>query len=372
MKIVAVVPDINQAAHMEKPIASLKCDVITVRDTALGVKWGNVLHRVHACDTLVRDENAATDERAIDDISEYLEYEIAVENMVGETTSAPAFNWPEIRRGIGEIQTALEASSCDGVVVWNDKLWYNTSTLDWAKKHSIPYAIMERGPFPGTLIVDSQGLDFGCNDFHRMLGEVESNKRLNIAYDQLNDSLDTLYEQPKGLSSWEIADAYGIEKPIVFIPLQVPIDTNVVFRKGGNKELIDFATQNDDFVVIAKMHPIDRWTKVDWLQNYCHERGVILLDAAIYHIISAASAVVTMNSQVGIDALRMYARVGVVGSTYWKYCGATFDDPSCVNDVYEQKYKGVRAIRTMLATLRLNYLVDHNSAHERIVEVLSK
>lgn len=370
MSILAIVPDYPQSEYMESALKEFApYDSVLVRENAERTEAITPTLSLRVMDKV--SDTAFEPWPEWDYIERYVEYELAVSSMRDETCSPPGFDWEEIRRGIGCLKEFLDGASYDGLVVWNDRLWYNEVALEWAREIRIPYVVLERGCYPGTMIVDGVGLDEGHNQFRKIWEEYKIAASDIKSYRHL-DKGGTLEHQPDGgLAAWEIVDELPPHKPVVFAPLQVPIDTNVVFRGGGNKELLDFATQDPDIAVIAKRHPKDFWTNEEWLKDYCSDRGVMLIDADIKSILPVCCGVVTQNSQVGIDAIRVYHKVGLIGSAFWKGCEATIDDPATIRDFVDTKPIHNVVIDRFLVALRVYYLVHTRYAGERIKELLS-
>lgn len=370
MKILAVVPDDIQALHMTKVLNGADWSGVLVRVTALPY-FGGEIRAFLNCDDRGRSPRSLAPTCPYPD-NPFVQYEATVDRTRSLFNRAPVFNWGDIERGIELLQHVLNTTDADVLVTWNERLWYNEVATAWALTNNVPCVKLERGCFPETYIVDDLGFDYGRNRFNDIfMGYVLTNSDIEL-FERKIDRVKTLEIQNEdGPSAPELSELAEPGKPIVFLPLQVPIDTNVVFRHGGNKELISFASKSTEVSVFAKLHPADRWTNQYLLREYCDERGVQLFDASLFSYIDASSAVVTMNSQAGIDALLRGKNVGVLGDAFWKYTGATVDDPESVMDVVNAEIDK-EVIDRFLVSMRLHYLREENQVLSRIEELVGQ
>lgn len=370
MKPLIVCGNSSFAAFIADHLGALECEAIAVRGEATSTGVFSFDHEIPVVDRV--EDKGFDPYPEWDDINGIVKYEAAVSALQGKQYTTPHFMWDGIRQGVEMLSEFIGDHQPDSIITWNDRLWYNEVALGWARENGVPYAVMERGCFPGTVIVDSRGLDFGNNDFHTLWNEYR------LTSDDVTRYLrtvgdDTLEAQPEdGPAAHEIAEMLPPHKPAVFIPLQVPIDTNVVFRCGGNEHLMDFAASNPGVAVVAKKHPLDYWTNETWLKNHCEYRGIFLVDADIKSIIPACCGVLTQNSQVAIDALRTKSKAGVIGEAFWKHCEATIDDPESVGAFVATADPSTPAVKRFLVAMRLYYLVPSHYAAERIKEVLAQ
>ena len=266
----------------------------------------------------------------------YEERVSALHHDVERYENIPSFHWDAIYDGIDRLVRELESNVAadDVVVTWNDRLWYNEVTVSTCVADIVR---MERG-ISNRFVVDRVGLDEGCNEFQRYVWPERSvtadeQVRAREWIDEYFKGKTSLERQPRQASVDSIKERLGPgDRPIVFAPLQVPLDTNVIFRGASNEELLEFVADGD-YVAIAKRHPGDKWTRQDWLEGRCAELGVTLVDDHVFSLIHACDCVVTMNSQVGIEAAMHGKPVGMLAGAYWKGTGVTVDHPESVDDV---------------------------------------
>jgi len=376
MKLLLLVPDDKQAMHMSLIFSnaiwsSKTCySAILVRKSARDCYSGSDFVALDCAD---RGTCAVYEtEPCCYSSNPFLKYEAAVDAIRSPLVGAPEFYWENIIEGIEKLQQQLDRSDADILVTWGERCWYNEVAISWANNKGIPCIRLERGCLHGTYIVDDLGLEFGRNRFYDVYNNIkyasvnESSKLRRVV-----DKNKTLEPQNNnGMRSWEIAELLDPHKKVVFVPLQVPIDTNVVFNGASNTKLLDFVSGYDEFSVVAKLHPADKWTNQEMLNKYCEERGIRILDAPLKNFLAASSAVITMNSQVAIDSLICHMKVGVIGNAFWKYTDATINDPKSPIDVLLAKSPRSQRIRRFLVALRLYYLCEAEQVPKRIEELV--
>ena len=317
------------------------------------------------------------DSSKADGYSVFGDCERKLENLQNWTVgNVPQVDWGEIARGERLLHDALESSGASIVVVWNNRWWYNELPIAWAKRNEIPVVLLERGPFPGTIIVDRTGLDEGCNDFqcHRWPAwkdrDIGMRRKRAVYYWVQSARKQTWEPQPDDVN---LTTLLPDDRPVIFAPLQRPEDTNVLYRGGGNDRLLEFLAENDDYTRIVKYHPVgenDDYTDRDAVEEFCGRHGIMVMDVNVKSAIRASAAVVTMNSQVGIEAFMAGKPVGVLGEAYWRGCGMTVDDPVDVAAVLDAPMPTVDELFRFLYCLRFQYLRTTETVKARVLDLV--
>jgi hypothetical protein len=285
----------------------------------------------------------------------YLAYEQACVDLRSPLVTKTLWYSGDLPEMAMKVQEALEAFpfDYDGLVLWNDRCWYNEAAKDWAMVHDLPVIYVERATFPGMLVVDGTGLDAGHNDLelyrHLRADDEELRRWLSMAILQTNEA------QPE-TTAGVVRNVIGND-PFVFVPLQVPYDTNLIFRagEGGNNEtLLRYAETiaQDGEKVVVKQHPRDWFTFGPYLNSVCHFFGLQLVDLGIHALLEQASKVVTYNSQVGIEAWMHGVEVEWLG------------EPAFVLD-------GLTPVEN-LAMLRFGYYVEPWQFGDRVRSILAR
>ncbi len=139
------------------------------------------------------------------------------------------------------------------------------------------------------------------------------------------------------LNSYYIKPENKNEKYIYF-PFHVPSDTQLLARSPMfqfQEWLVEYLSRSIPFgyKLYIKEHP----AAVGGYRNYiikklikeCGNISLVHPQVNSYDLISNSSLVVTVNSSVGFEALLQDKKVLVMGTSYYKNCGVTFD----VNDM---------------------------------------
>lgn len=207
--------------------------------------------------------------------------------------------------GVAKLSAELDDADCDIVLTWGERGWYNEVAGNWAAEYKLPHCRLERATFPGMFVADGAGLEQGrCGlaAFH-----TPPEKLYSWDTDMYRDWLSvapwqTIESQPR--TTLGMAAKYLDDRPSVFVPLQVPVDTNMVFRSTvDNWGLLEYVGVNfPNHNVLVKKHPGDQFTSDDALQAHCDERGFQLVTGASHAFLQVVDEVVSINSQVIIEA----------------------------------------------------------------------
>lgn len=106
--------------------------------------------------------------------------------------------------------------------------------------------------------------------------------------------------------------SFDVDEPYVFVALQRPHDTVAQLSRIPTYTLaamVADAFRGTDYRVVVKAHPLERAATAKLKQA----RGAIITNASIHKILPRASAVYTVNSGVGLEALLYGKRVFAAG-----------------------------------------------------------
>ena len=146
-------------------------------------------------------------------------------------------------------------------------------------------------------------------------------------------------------------------KPSVFVPLQVSVDTNMIFRTDAirnNYGLLEYVrTAYPDHQIIVKKHPGDGFTSDEVLMAYCDAHGMALVNMATHSLLQCVDKVVSINSQVIIEAWMHGLRPEILGQP-------AFDLP-------DEEDKDA-----LLYTLRFAYYIEPWQFTERLKRIVGR
>jgi len=260
----------------------------------------------------------------------------------------------EMLFGVAKLATELDDVECDMVVTWGERGWYNEVAGEWAKRNGKPVCRLERATFPGMLVADGTGLEQG---------------RCDLAYyrGRALDAWMTMYDLEYWISvaPWQAIEAQprttlGMasklldNRPSVFVPLQVPVDTNMIFRTGtvsDNHSLLEYvADKYTGYNVLVKKHPSDGFTSDSALETYCNQKGFQLVNGATHAYLQVTNEVVSINSQVIIEAWMHGLKPEILGKP-------AFDLPDETDK------------EALLYTLRFAYYIEPWQLTERLQQI---
>lgn len=267
----------------------------------------------------------------------------------------------EMLRGVSRLAAELAGRECDVLLTWGERGWYNEVCGAWAGDMGLPWCRIERATFPGMVVADGTGLEQGRCDlgtfhlggddyYHKPSQELTEDlcKWLSVAPWQ------TIEAQPRttlGMASKVLDD-----RPSVFVPLQVPVDTNMIFRTGDvsdNFDLLKYvAAHYPGHNILVKKHPADGFTSDEALASYCHNMNMTLVTGATHSYLQVVDKVVSINSQVIIEAWMHGTEVEILGQP-------AFDLP-------DESDK-----QALLYTLRFAYYIEPWQLTERLEWIIN-
>lgn len=199
-------------------------------------------------------------------------------------------------RRINSLHALLDAVQPTRVFVWNGLTGVVANSLrQLCAARSIPAAFLERGLLPDSVFVDPEGTNAG-SQLHR------------LPLEELPESAEApgLPMPAAARPPAETRRRHGIDaERIIFVPLQVERDTNILFHSDEVKtmrqliEALAGAVRGEDAVVIARRHPeeVDR-VELPELPNVRY-----IDEGTVEDWCDAADLVVTVSSTVGLTAL---------------------------------------------------------------------
>lgn len=351
MRVLAVLPDSNildRVADIAGYNSGITWDVIGIREDCQysNTDWATSFICLHDDSRKVVEEKPDV----IDIACQYTQFEQSClkldEPLLKNWFS---FDLSGLMCGTWELEIRLDDYDPDVVVMWGDKCWYNEVTKEWARKNSKPVCFLERASFPNMLIAEGTGLEQSCSD----LRKIQDIDELPLYfYDWKNMSASRTIEPQQKTTFFELFNMIGNEwNNCTFVPLQVPYDTNMVYRTSEintNSKLLEYVHASGYNNVVVKQHPGDVFIDRERLRDKCNEYGFRLVDACIFSILSISSSVVSINSQVIVDAwLNGIENIEILGKP-------AFDNPD------------IECVDHKLAILRDKYFIYPGKLRERL------
>jgi len=366
MKVLAVVPDLT-ILNILRRVASynpgIDWHVIVVRSDAADepVEWASACERMMIADRILIPMPPEPPPAGVDD--ELFAYEVACTQMCFSVIKWYfEYDWGALRSAAHRLENLVDAGlgAADCLVLWGERCWYNVVAKRTAQHLGWPVLHLERASFPGMFVADPSGLDQETNTLsaHYLANEMDSAKEVELGAWLPLASLQTIEPQAEGFMG-DLLGKINSQLPSVLVPLQVPFDTNMVFRAPGvhrNMALVERVMEMypSGDTVLAKFHPADRFSDRDKLFWECRRRGVYLIEHGLYDLLGIAEHVVSINSQVVVDA-------AIRGVPF-----TTLGDPGFIPNVPDLD------IRRWLHTLRFRYYVGPHQIGSRITEATER
>lgn len=192
-----------------------------------------------------------------------------------------------------------KAKNSDCVIIWNAVDDYYTPIKEMCENNGIPYYITEVGYFPqkNYFTIDSNGINAGSELINDDLSWIT------------DDHIQKLEERRKIF----LKDRKREEKDYIFIPLQLPRDTNIRHHSPYKDMQLFIEHVEEKFKgekVIIKRHPYDD-------KEYTSRFDIVTEGSSIEHILGA-KLVYGINSTVLLEAALCKVPVEAIGDGFLK------------------------------------------------------
>lgn len=208
------------------------------------------------------------------------------------------------------------------IIIWNGRKLPNVTIAMAAKSLGIKMFYFENGLLPETVSLDPKGVNFSSSLSH--------DPNFYLKFDQNNDqpfSLPNIIPRKncKKRSSFAQID---LPKRFIFVPFQVPHDTQIVCYSTWIKSMEMFydevikavkALNDPSLKVVFKEHP-------SWHKHYVslYNKNIIGIFANgndTVELIEKAEVVLTINSTVGLESLILNQKVITLGNACYNIKG---------------------------------------------------
>jgi len=211
----------------------------------------------------------------------------------------------------------LEKYKPEFLALWNGKKFHQRLALEVAELFNIKPLFFENGVMPNTTTLDLKGVNASSS----IPRDIEFFKKLK--YSKINLPT-TLIERKSKKKRVEIGEK--LPSRYIFVPFQVSYDTQILQHSpwiGSMFELFDiieWLSERLDIAFVIKEHPSDRVSNYKSLYARRGEKIFFSLENT-QKLIQNATAVVTINSSVAVEALLFYKRVVVLGEAFFAIDG---------------------------------------------------
>ncbi len=226
----------------------------------------------------------------------------------------------------------LQKKSPDAIVIWGGLQLYHSVVVALANEANIPIVFLENGLLPNTTQVDLEGTNWLSSIKNIKPTDYEQLTMDEIKLAQLFDKEIIPREQRKSISadltakkSYELTH---LPNDYLFLPFQVSKDSQIKLYSPWIPDMISFVeavskalqiynqSSKKQLTVVTKEHPSDYGrVNYDKYKAIWAERGIHFANQIpTQELIEKASAIITINSSVGTEALLKMKPVILLGN----------------------------------------------------------
>jgi len=208
------------------------------------------------------------------------------------------------------------------MLIWNGGKFRQLIAIEAAKLYGVRVYYFENGLLPNTLVFDPKGINYH--------NSVPRERSFFEAYEsdvQLPQSL-----VPRIGKNREAFQGEGgaLPEKYIFVPFQVDYDTQIISQSPWIKdmrmlfEMIESLAKKSEYHFVLKEHPSSGVEYPDLHERIKHIPTMHFENRhSTQHLIENCSAVITVNSTVGIEALLFHKKVIVLGNAFYAIDGIT-------------------------------------------------
>lgn len=247
--------------------------------------------------------------------------------------------------------------------LWNGKKFPEMIATQVAKNLNVQTFYFENGLFPNTTVIDTQGVN-ATNSVPREISFYKN-------YNDLTPLPQELIQR-KTLGK-RIENAIELPQNYIFIPFQTNFDTQVVYHGRWIKNMeqlfniMNNLSQTLKMNFILKEHPSERQMDYTHLHEQAKQNPYLNFANAIntQELIQKSSAIITINSSVGLESLLFNKKVIVLGEAFYDIAGITKSaqseqELSNILKILEEWEVDEENIKKFLSYLLNDYLIHGN------------
>lgn len=243
------------------------------------------------------------------------------------------------KRVFSYIYRYLQTNRIDMVCIWNGSSVERAAVMEAAKVYGAKTCFFENGLLPNTTTLDPKGVNATG-----ILSEKTADFFYHISID--NEKLSTLlteeapvraqkkrWYQKKKTPAPIAEETPDLSTPYLFVPFQVHDDTQIIIHSPYVHNMVELTewiatavrqhndAHQENLRIIIKEHPSDNGRC-----NYDHLRAqypdiIFLKTFPTKQLIEKATAIITVNSTVGMESLLKHKRVITLGNASYTLDG---------------------------------------------------
>lgn len=212
-------------------------------------------------------------------------------------------------------------SNYNQIMFWNGITFRQAIALQIAKLYNIKSIYIENGLMPNRIVIDKKGVNF--------LNSVPRNREFFENYKN-DKSLpkNLIPRQPKNAKKFSNIKKEPLPERFIFIPFQVDYDTQIMLYSPWIKNMrqlfsiVEEVSKKTNINFILKEHPSSQKNYPD-LHKRCNSKISFANGYPTQELIQKSSAIITINSTVGIESLLFHKKVIVLGNAFYAIEGIT-------------------------------------------------
>ncbi|MEO1080732.1 MAG: hypothetical protein AAFY29_14335 [Pseudomonadota bacterium] len=258
------------------------------------------------------------------------------------------------------------------VMTWNGTLAVTRCLTQAASKYGLGCFFMERGLVPGTLVVDSKGVNYESEWAGSLPATIptptpERRAAIKSLCHDLREGARSVVNTGSTIEEQDLIERLDIdaESTIILLPLQIENDTNIVENSSLVKSMVAMIAEVEKAIdglaccVVVKPHPEDARRR-DVIERACAGSQLrCSWDCSLHSLLAVSDQVIVINSTVGLEALMQNIPVIALGNSVYNQKGFTTD----VNDFAELRNAIAHATTPPYATETfwqfMNQLISH-------------
>lgn len=229
----------------------------------------------------------------------------------------------------------FEANGDAVAVAWNGLNGTRRAFMDGARDAGARTLYFEMCPFPGRITVDPCGVNFR-NGLPRRAAPYIAWAEATGQTEAWRAVRETIRARRPAKPNTAATPARALTEPFVFVPLQVPGDSQLRLFGGAFRTVeaviaaVAEAARNlpEGWHARLKEHPTSPIRFDELVARLAHPKLVLDNATDTFAQVAAARAVVTVNSSVGLEAMFYEKPVAALGQCFWAIPGIAAHFPS--------------------------------------------
>lgn len=236
------------------------------------------------------------------------------------------------------------------MLIWNGGKFRQLIALEAAKIQKIKVYFFENGLLPNTIVFDEKGINY-----HNSVPREKAFYETYASDVALPTALVPRVGKDRAIFK---GSKEALPNEYIFVPFQVDYDTQIISQSPWIKnmrmlfDIIEMVAEETGYYFVFKEHPSSGIEYADLHQRAQESTYLSFQNSySTQELIEKSSAVITVNSTVGIESLLFYKKVIVLGNAFYAIDGITYR---------AENRESLRRILTQLDQLELDRTLVEN------------